>query len=592
MPSAYQLDAFHTTTSIPGTTRLVQRVICVGANGKGCSASRSNYILTRLANATVEDTSGPSLTVASDTSLAKAEWVAGLQPLDYDSSDNVGVRVAEALAGQTSLGKDDRGGCADGPKAQTYFRQVPCNNGSGQIMVETRALSDGSQSIDVRAHDSAGNPSVTVPVQVRIDNTPPSRVDVSVDGGEGWRNRNTFTAAWFNPLELDRAPIKSAHYTLCRTAGGDCSEADAVGDGISSLTLPAPAPGEWTLSLFRRDAAGNQNRGYASVPVTLRYDPDPPQLAFEPPASADPTRVTVRVTDPLSGPSGGSIEIAREGSGLWQTLTTDLEAGHLVTRIDDASLSAGTYLLRARATDQAGNESSTDRRVDGQQMLLTLPLRAAARIEARIALQRARRHHPVTELRPTARFRFGQRVRIAGRLTTIDGVGIGGADVQVLARSSVAAEHAVQLVHTGADGRFEYKRPADSSQTIRFLHAGTPTMLPANAEVTVAVPAATSARVRPRHLRNGHAVTFSGRLRGMPPPGGKLVELQVRFPNGWQTFKTIRTDAAGRWSARYRFTRTRGTVRYRFRARLPQEAGYPFETGLSHSVSVRVRGPR
>jgi hypothetical protein len=88
-------------------------------------------------------------------------------------------------------------------------------------------------------------------------------------------------------------------------------------------------------------------------------------------------------------------------------------------------------------------------------------------------------------------------------------------------------------------------------------------------------------------------VTFSGRLRGLPvPANGKLVELQVRFPTGWQTFKTIRSDADGKWAARYRFSRTRGSVRYRFRARLPREAGYPFDTGVSASVSVRVRGPK
>ena len=116
-------------------------------------------------------------------------------------------------------------------------------------------------------------------------------------------------------------------------------------------------------------------------------------------------------------------------------------------------------------------------------------------------------------------------------------------------------------------------------------------VLPASAEVSLIVPAATTAHVRPRNLRNGHAVTFSGRLRGLPPPpSGKIVELQVRFPTGWQTFRTIRTDADGRWSARYRFSRTRGVVRYRFRARLPREAGYPFDTGVSRSVSVRVRG--
>jgi hypothetical protein len=225
-------------------------------------------------------------------------------------------------------------------------------------------------------------------------------------------------------------------------------------------------------------------------------------------------------------------------------------------------------------------------------MVLNLPLRVAARMEAAIAIERGRRH-PVTELRPAVRLRFGRPVRVTGRLVAPDGSGIGGAAVQVLARSDATAEHPIEVLHTAPDGRFDYATRADSSRTLRFLHAATPTVLPATAEVSITVPAATTARVRPRNLLNGHAVTFSGRLLGLPPPSsGKLVELQVRFPTGWQTFRTIRTHGAGRWSARYRFSRTRGVVRYRFRARLPREAGYPFDTGISRSVSVRVRGRR
>ena len=102
------------------------------------------------------------------------------------------------------------------------------------------------------------------------------------------------------------------------------------------------------------------------------------------------------------------------------------------------------------------------------------------------------------------------------------------------------------------------------------------------------MPAATSARVSRRRVRNGQAVNFSGRVRGLPvPAAGKLVEVQVRFTDRWQTFRTTRSDRAGRWSSRYRFQRTRGVQRYRFRVRLPKEAGYPFETGVSRTLAVR-----
>jgi hypothetical protein len=74
------------------------------------------------------------------------------------------------------------------------------------------------------------------------------------------------------------------------------------------------------------------------------------------------------------------------------------------------------------------------------------------------------------------------------------------------------------------------------------------------------------------------------------PVAGKLVEVQVRFTKGWQTFRTTRTDPQGRWSSRYRFRRTRGVQRYQFRIRLPKEGGYPFEAGNSRTIVVEVRG--
>ncbi len=107
----------------------------------------------------------------------------------------------------------------------------------------------------------------------------------------------------------------------------------------------------------------------------------------------------------------------------------------------------------------------------------------------------------------------------------------------------------------------------------------------------MSVPALSSLRVNRSRVVNGQSVTFSGRLRTQPAPAnGKLVELQVRLSDRWQTFRTSRSDGAGRWALRYRFKRTRGVQRFRFRARLPHEANYPFAAGKSGTVTVRVRG--
>src|SRR3954454_22275734 len=593
------------TFNVSGMTRIVQRVICVGGSGrKSCSAHGSNYIRTYKAEVGVADTFGPAVRIIGDTALARGDWVGGTQPLTYDASDNVGVSAAQAVASGQSGGTEQRP-CALASPDGAFANAVPCPNGPGHIDVATKRLPEGTQALAVQAQDTAGNTGTSPQVVARIDNTAPGRVDVGVVDGEAWRNTNDFAVAWANPPENDRALIVAAAYKLCAAGGGGCTRGEQASAGIARFGVQAPSPGEWTLSLWRRDAAGNEAEDAASVPVTLRYDPEAPQLGFEPSPASDPTLVSVHVTDQVSRVADGTIEISREGSNTWQTLATQKDASRLVARIDDAALPAGTYVLRATAHDQAHNEASTDRRVDGQRMVLSLPLRIVSTMQAgvqhdrivrRTIRRRGRRRQVrprVTELRSATRVQFGQRVKIIGRLANRDGQGIAGAEIQVLSRSPVSAEQLVAVLRTDGAGGYSYTATGSMDRTLCFAYGGSPLMLPAQSEVSLAVAAASSIRVSRRRVLNGQAVTFAGRLRTLPVlPSGKLVEMQVRVSGRWQTFRTARTDPAGRWAIRYRFKRTRGVQRYRFRLALPPEAGYPFGAGASRSLTVRVRGPR
>ena len=484
-----------------------------------------------------------------------------------------------------------------------YADRVPCPNGPGQIPVDTTELSEGTQALVVQAQDSAGNVANSGVLTARIDNAPPPRVDVTLAGAQGWRSQPEFVVGWTNPPELDRAPIVAATARLCTADGQSCRTSEQDGPDVSQLGVTVPAPGEFTLSLWRRDAAGNEEQDNASVPVTLRYDPEPPQLAFEPPSVEDPTLVAVRATDPVSGVAGGSIEIGPVGSGSWQTLATERQGDRLLARIDDTALPAGTYGLRASAADQAGNQGSTDRRADGQLMLVTLPLRTVTTLSAGIEQRRTvrqtvrrggKRHRVrrrITVLRPVGHVRLGAPAHIAGRLTDPAGNGIANAEIQLLARSESTPEQPIDVIRTDPEGGFRYTTSGTSTRILRLLYNGSPKTLPSQAEARLLVRAESSLHVSHRHVLNGQAVRFTGRVRSLPVPAvGKLVELQVRLRTGWQTFRTRRTDPAGKWMIPYRFRRTRGTQTYRFRLRLPRETGYPFEPGTSRSVTVGVRG--
>jgi hypothetical protein len=581
-----------------GATKIVQRVVCVGApSAQFCSGRGLNYMQTFTAEATVVDTSGPAVSIVADTLLARGEWVGGTQVVDYEASDNVGVRSASANL--TGFGSNDDNRDCD------YSQRIPCPNGRGQIVeVDTQHRPEGTQQLYVTAEDAAGNRADSALVTARLDHTPPGTTQVGVEGGESWRNRNDFDLAWQNTPEPDRAPIVAAHYRLCRTGSGECVSDSRFGSSISRVEgVTVPSPGEWELRLWREDAAGNQQPDNASLPAKLRFDPEPPKLGFEALSASDPTRVSVQVTDPISGVGGGEIEISRVGSGVWQALSTSQENSHLVGRIDDATLPPGEYEMRATAHDQAGNLASTTQRLDGSPMKVKLPLRVASSMRAgAVGKKRVRRtvHHggkshkvtrTTTVLRPRVRVGFGHKVRLAGVLVDRAGNPLGGAPVQVYSRPRERDEVLVDTLITGAHGHFAYAVDARASQSLRFTYPGTAARLPAEDKVGLLVSGGSTLAVSRTRILNGQSVVFSGRVQGRPLPAtGKLIELQVRLADEWSTFHTIRSATDGRWRITYRFERTCGVERFRFRARLPGEAGYPLESGHSPVLAIRVRG--
>jgi hypothetical protein len=593
------------TFNITGTTRIVQRVICVGGDGrKSCSARSSNYIRTYKAEVGVADDQPPTATIATDTPLASGAWVSGSnQPLNYDAQDNVGIRVATAVIGEQSGGSDERT-CSLARNDGAFANGVPCPNGAGHLDIDTHRLPEGTQPLVVQAQDTAGNVGNSPAVTARIDNESPGRIDVTSDAGDQWRNQSAFVLTWANPAESDRAPIVAAEYKLCAAAGDSCTTAEQAGNDIARLPVQVPGAGPWTISVWRRDAAGNADPAAASVPVTLRYDPEPPQVRFDGPSASDPTLVSATVVDKVSGLADGAIEISAAGSDTWRTLDTQKDGSRLVARIDDAALPAGNYVLRATARDRARNEASTTQRLDGQPMTMTLPLRIASVMQVgvarhRVAKRTVRRNgkrrtirRRVTAIKPAGVVRLGRRTQITGRLVNRDGDGIAGAEVQVLASSAVSPEQLVGVLRTDSAGNYSYTATGSTSRTLRFVYAGSSLILPAQSQVRLTVPAVSSLLVSRRRVLNGQTVTFRGRLRSMPIPAtGKLVQLESKLPSHWQTFRTARTDQAGRWAIRYTFRRTRKKVEwYRFHILVPEETGYPFGASVSKSLYVRVRG--
>lgn len=547
------------TFNVAGATRIVQRVICMGGNGfKSCSTDGYNYLRTYKAQVGVRDDEGPAAAIAVNSPFTSGQWVGGSQAVDYDARDNVGVRAARVVAGDRIAGEDKRT-CNMATATGEFAIGTPCPNGPGHIEIRTATLLEGTQQLVVQAEDAAGNLQSSAPVTVRIDNTAPGRVPASATGGDAWRNTNDFSLEWANPPEGDRAPISAAEYKLCPASGGQCRTDKVDGDGITRLPVQVPGPGVWSVSMWRRDAAGNADAAMASDEVALRYDPDPPQLGFTVPSSTDPTLVTVPVTDTVSGLAGGTIEMSRVGSNTWTSLETMKDGDRLVARINDAGLPSGSYVLRATARDQARNEASTTTRTDGQPMTVALPLRIASTMRTGLVRHRTVRkvvrrngkrrtvRERVAVLRPSGVIRLGRTTPMGGRLTNRDGAGIADAEIQVLASVEGTTEQLVGVVRTTADGSFAYSGAGSNSRTIRFAYAGSPLILPTESRVKVVVPAVSTLTVNRRRVVNGQGVVFSGRVRSVPvPASGKLIQVEVLLSgDGRHSARLAPTRAVG-----------------------------------------------
>jgi len=148
--------------------------------------------------------------------------------------------------------------------------------------------------------------------------------------------------------------------------------------------------------------------------------------------------------------------------------------------------------------------------------------------------------------------------------------------------------------------------PAGNSATVLDRQISVQNPVPA-APVPAVVPAKPTPKrrarltlkVSPHTVRRSQRVYFSGRLLGGHISKlGKLLVLQARLVNGgtsrgrrrsgkWSGIAEIQTGAQGRFHGAYRFNFL-GPGYYKLRVLAEAETGYPFATGWSRVVGVRV----
>jgi hypothetical protein len=235
----------------------------------------------------------------------------------------------------------------------------------------------------------------------------------------------------------------------------------------------------------------------------------------------------------------------------------------------------GANTLRICSADYAGgttaNRACATRRINVDNLCPISPYGPGPRLEAHFLSQ-----HP--------------RV-IRGRLLSESGIPVAGARVCIATRIPIPGnlERVATAPITGSDGRFQAELPLGPSRQVRVAYWWSHTQV-SERHLSLRVPAHPQLLLRPHHpLHNGHAVRFAVKLQG-PAAGHRWVKIQARSHRRWVEVRNGHTGAEGIYRARYRFHATTGRRRYKFRAVVPSQSGYPYERGGSRVRRVTVIG--
>jgi hypothetical protein len=256
---------------------------------------------------------------------------------------------------------------------------------------------------------------------------------------------------------------------------------------------------------------------------------------------------------------------------------------------DTATLPDGPHSVAVALIDAAGNRTVSD-----AETVIFKNRHIANGVNASRSAK-LRTWFPVNgKSRASRTVSFGRRARILGRLTTGDGTPIRRATIELTStpRAAGASARGLAPIVTNNQGRFAFTPAAGSSRrfTLAYRAFDTDSTPAATAEVTLNVRAGVRLNVKPRRTTSRGRISFSGRLLGGPNRAGTQVQLFAVARKGRDRVPvaTLRADGRGRFYFGYRFRRTFAPFTYYFKAVVKRQNAYPYATGSSKRVSVRI----
>jgi hypothetical protein len=470
--------------------------------------------------------------------------------------------------------------------------ETDLRGGAGDDALPIVELPEGVSYVHVAAVSGSGLKSATPGSTVlHVDETDPVTRLAGAPGG--WTSQPvTLTAtATDGASGMAAGGPGESPFTAIQVDGG--TPTVAAGASVEATVI---AEGAHTVAFYARDAAGNVDDGATAnglsnrSPSTalVRIDRGEPAVSFVAHQDPrDPELIRVQVLDSLSGPdpSRGWIGVRRAGSGdRFEALPLEPGSDGPQARWDSDGWPPGDYEFRATGYDAAGNFATASRRSNGAAMVLSNPLKTTTTL---FGGRRAERFVP-----------YGRGALFSGRLVAGLRTPLPRMPVRIVERFGPGSSDSerVSTVWTDGEGSFAAPLAPGPSREVVAVFAGTPTLTrsatrPARLRVRSGVRLRVSSNVA---TVGGRPLLFRGRVGATGcgiPAGGKAVELQFKLPGlPWSEFRTVQTDARGRFRYAYRFSDddSRG-ARFRFRAYAPAQGGWPYEPGGSRAVAVRGR---
>ena len=185
---------------------------------------------------------------------------------------------------------------------------------------------------------------------------------------------------------------------------------------------------------------------------------------------------------------------------------------------------------------------------------------------------------------------YGKTAAVIGRLANNAGDPVRGARLCIKMATIGVDNRASSIgsVATDAEGRYRYEVPPGPNRevTLGYRHDS----LQIARDVRYYAHVRPSLHVSNPRVRNGDRVRFWGELPG-PRNTGRVVVLQAGTVGSkrWITFRKATSKARGVFRASYHFTQTTRKTKYRFRAVVARQEGYPWVAGQSKPARVLVK---